>query len=242
MTEPTKPTYNNGAMPNPGPRVEGGIAAEDPVAAGAIRRYEERLARDPTSLAFAPLADAYRKAGRTQEAIRLCREGLARLPHYATARLILAKAYLEEGNTRDAVFELETVLKSSPRDAQAHRLAGEIHRKAGRLEQAASHLEQVAKLDPGDRESRVMLEALRGHGQILESSPFARVMADDTFATPTFGMLCLEHGLVDEAVQIFLRFAKRNPGHARAWEWLNEALEAKTQRRRGTERDAGVDR
>jgi tetratricopeptide (TPR) repeat protein len=60
----------------------------------AMRRHEERLARDPGSLAFAQLADLYRKAGRTQDAIALCRQGLARYPQYATARLILAKAWL----------------------------------------------------------------------------------------------------------------------------------------------------
>ena len=35
----------------------------------AIRRHEERLTRDPDSLAFAQLADLYRKAGRTGEAV-----------------------------------------------------------------------------------------------------------------------------------------------------------------------------
>ena len=62
--------------------------------------------RDPTSLAFAPLADAYRKVGRTREAINLCREGLARFQHYTTARLILAKAHLDDGNPEAALAEL----------------------------------------------------------------------------------------------------------------------------------------
>jgi len=63
-------------MANPIPQVGGAVAAPDPVAAGAIRRYEERLAKDPAGLAFAPLADAYRKAGREEDARSL----LARRP------------------------------------------------------------------------------------------------------------------------------------------------------------------
>src|SRR5712692_6543950 len=97
-------------MANPIPQA-GGAAAEDPVAASAIRRYEERLARDPASLAFAPLADAYRKAGRTREAINLCREGLGRFPHYTTARLILAKAYLDADDVEAGLAERETLLE-----------------------------------------------------------------------------------------------------------------------------------
>ena len=116
--------------------------------------------RDPTSLAFAPLADAYRKVGRTREAINLCREGLARFQHYTTARLILAKAHLDDGNPEAALAELGVILEASPRDVQAHRIAAEIHRKAGRWEEARQHLERVVKLDAADRESRLLLEAL----------------------------------------------------------------------------------
>ena len=51
---------------------------EDGVLTAAIRRQEERVRRDPASLAFAQLADLYRKAGRTREArlgheIRSCK-------------------------------------------------------------------------------------------------------------------------------------------------------------------------
>ena len=63
-------------MVQPVPRAGSGVAAEDAAHAAVIRRYEERLFKDPSSLAFAPLADAYRKGGRIQDAIRLCEEGL----------------------------------------------------------------------------------------------------------------------------------------------------------------------
>lgn len=52
------------------------MPVDDPAIAGAIRRHEERLAKDPTSLVFAQLADLYRKAGRTREAVTLRLEGL----------------------------------------------------------------------------------------------------------------------------------------------------------------------
>jgi tetratricopeptide (TPR) repeat protein len=218
-------------MANPIPQ-GGGAAAEDPVA-GAIRRYEERLAKDPASLAFAPLADAYRRVGRTREAIDLCREGLGRFPHYTTARLILAKAHLEDGNAEAALAELGVILQSSPKDAQVHRLAAGIHRRAGRLEEARQHLERVVTLDAGDRESRLLLETLAAEGRTSEGSPLGRVLADDTFATMSMGALCLEQGLNDEAAQIFLRLTRKNPGDARARARLEEALRAKTQKRKG---------
>ncbi len=214
------------------PLAGGDTPVEDPAASSAIRRYEERLAKDPASLAFAPLADAHRKAGRPREAIRLCREGLERFPEYATARLILAKALLDDGDLEAALGEVRGILDRSPADAQAHRLAGELERRAGRLDGALGHLRQVVALDPSDRESRVRLEVLEGGGKVPGGSALERLLDDDTFATMSFAMVCLEQGLVDEAAQIFLRILKKDPGHGQARRRLDEALRVKTQKRK----------
>jgi|RhiMetdeSRZDD1v2_1073273.scaffolds.fasta_scaffold97652_3 tetratricopeptide (TPR) repeat protein len=211
----------------------GAIAVADDAGAELIRRYEERLARDPASLAWAPLADAHRKAGRPRQAIELCREGLRRSPHYHTARLILAKALVDEGDGEAALAELGAALDAGARDAGAHRLAGEIHRRAGRLEPAAAHLAEAVRLDPEDREARLVLDSLRAAGRVPEASPLAGLLADDTFATLAFGALCLEQGLAEEAAQIFLRLLRHDPGNARAREGLDQALRVKTQRRKG---------
>ena len=221
-------------MANPVSPLGGTLTPDDPATLNAIRRYEERLARDPTSLAFAPLADAYRKAGRIADAVRLCREGLARFPHYVTARLILAKALLDGGDPDGAMEEVQAILEASPREAQAHRLAGDLYRRAGALGDAVGHLEQAVRLDPGDRESRALLDVLGAGGSVSDGSALKQILADDTFATLSFGALCLEQGLVDEAAQIFLRLLGRDLGHARAREGLEEALRLKTQRRKGS--------
>jgi tetratricopeptide (TPR) repeat protein len=216
------------------PRAGADVAAEDPAARSAIRRYEERLAKDPGSLAFAPLADAYRKAGRSRDAIRLCREGLGRFPEYATARLILAKALLDEGDLEAALAEVQAMLDRNPTDAQAHRLAGDLERRRGRLEAAASHLRQAVALDPSDRESRVLLEVLEGSAKPASASTLDRLLADDTFATMSFATVCLEQGLVDEAAQICLRLLRKDPAHGEARRTLEEALRIKTQKKKGS--------
>ena len=219
-------------MAHPAPRATGEMAEED-AAAAAIRRYEERLARDPGSLAFAPLADLYRKIGRTRDAIGLCREGLGRVPGYSTARLILAKALLDEGDAEGALAEVEAILAASSTDVPAHRLAADLHRRAGRLPEAVAHLRHVVALDPADRDARVMLEILGG-APPAESSPLRRLLADDTFVTVSFGSACLDQGLVDEAAQIFVRLLQKDPNNARARQRLDEALRLKTQRRKGS--------
>ena len=102
------------------------VAGDETQLEAAIKRAEERLAREPDSLVFAQLADLYRKGGRTGDAILCCREGLRRWPHYTTARLILAKTLVAEGQLDAALAELGAILQTSPKDVQCHRLAAEV--------------------------------------------------------------------------------------------------------------------
>ncbi|HZO43506.1 MAG TPA: tetratricopeptide repeat protein [Methylomirabilota bacterium] len=209
------------------------MPGEDQAIVGAIRRQEERLARDPASLAFAQLADLYRKAGRTRDAVALCRNGLTRYPHYTTARLILAKALVADGQLAPAQAELEAILEVSPKDVQSHRLVAEVQRRLGHIDEAVRHLEAAIALDPSDRESQGLLALLRGSEPAAGGAiGLARVLSDDTFATVTFGALCLEQGCVDEAAQIFTRILRKNPDHREAREKLEGALRAR-QRRKG---------
>lgn len=189
------------------------------------------MARDPTSLAFAPLADAYRKAGRIREAIALCQDGLGRYPHYFTARLILAKALIADLREDEALAELTVLVKQSPDDVQCHRLLADLHRRRGNPDRAIQHLERVAVLDRADREARATLDLLRGSeppGQGL-----GRLLEDETFVTATFGNLCLRQGLLDDAAQIFVRLLRKDPENREARERLEETLRARIQRRKG---------
>jgi tetratricopeptide (TPR) repeat protein len=218
-TEATAP-YNRTAMP-----------ADDVALAATIRRQEERLAKDPTSLAFAQLADLYRKAGRPADAIATCRSGLQRYPHYTTARLILAKTLLTENDPAAALAEIEAILQVSPKDVQCHRLAAEAHRRMGRVDAAVQSLESAVAVDPGDRESRALLTVLRADASVGEAAGVARLLADDTFVTPAFGALCLEQGLAEEAAMVFTRLLRQDPENTDTRERLELALRARSRRK-----------
>jgi len=209
------------------------MSVDDPALAAAIRRHEERLARDPASLAFAQLADLYRKAGRTRQAVAVCRNGLLRYPHYTTARLILVKALAAEGQLEPALAEIAAILEVNPNDLQCHRLAAEIHRRLGHIDRAVTHLEAAVRLDPGDRESRSLLGLLHATTPSAgEASGLQRVLADETFVTIAFGTLCLEQGCVEEAAQAFTRILRKDPDNHEARERLETTLHAR-QRRKG---------
>src|SRR5438067_3282282 len=169
------------------------MSPQDLALAAAIRRYEERLSKDPASLGFALLADLYRKAGRVDEAVATCREGLGRHPHYATARLILAKALVGRQDFTEALSEIDTILRVNPKDVQCHRLAAEMYRRLGRLDDAVQHLERAATLDPAERESHTLLGLLRAEGPVGDPA-VARQLADAPFVPDALGTAALEQG------------------------------------------------
>jgi tetratricopeptide (TPR) repeat protein len=101
-----------------------------------IEELRRRIQQDPASLAFAPLAEEYRRAGRLDEAIRTCRTGLKRHPDYATARATLGRALLEQGMVDAAFVELAAVLEVAPEHLGALRGLGEIHSRRGEIDEA----------------------------------------------------------------------------------------------------------
>ncbi|MBI2080772.1 MAG: tetratricopeptide repeat protein [candidate division NC10 bacterium] len=128
--------------------------------AAEIAKYEARLASEPRSRIFAQLADAYRKAGRLDEAIRTCRAGLRDHPTYASARMVLGRALSEKGQLREAEKELAIVLELSPGNTVAHRLLGDLAAAQGRRDEARGRYETALGLSPQDREAREALQRL----------------------------------------------------------------------------------
>jgi tetratricopeptide (TPR) repeat protein len=103
----------------------------------SIEQLERRVKADPMSIAFATLAEEYRRVGRFQEAIDICRAGLDRHPAYLSARVTLGRALVEIGALAEAEVELERVLAAAPENLAAIRGLAEIHHRRGEIPEAA---------------------------------------------------------------------------------------------------------
>ena len=107
-----------------------------------------RVERDPGSIAFAQLAEEYRRAGQLDQAILTCRAGLAIHPEYTSARVTLGRALLASGRPDDAGAELRLVLAETPHNVAAIRALAETCREQGRLQEALTHARDVLRLAP----------------------------------------------------------------------------------------------
>ena len=101
-----------------------------------IEELKRRVQMDPASIAFAALAEEYRRAGRFEESVATCLAGLQRHPAYLSAHVTLGRAYLELGEHDKARNELERVLRAAPENLAAIRGLAEIHHRRGELAEA----------------------------------------------------------------------------------------------------------
>src|SRR3954471_14110712 len=96
-----------------------------------IEELRRRVQADPASIAFAALAEEFRRVGNYADAIETCRTGLQRHPAYLSARVTLGRALIETGDYVGAREELETVLRSAPENLAARRGLEQIHEQLG---------------------------------------------------------------------------------------------------------------
>lgn len=131
-----------------------------------LQRWSEEVARDAGAPSFVPLADAYRRQGNREAAIRVCMRGLERNPSNVEAHLLLARIYLETGDRERAHDEWGFALHLDAENFEAHRGVGFVHLERGDFGTARRHLDRAAAARPDDPAVQealtVLTERLRG--------------------------------------------------------------------------------
>jgi len=89
------------------------VGPEMPPDMGMIPADDILLAPEPREASFARLAEAYRKEGLLGDAVRICRDGLARFPASWPGRIVLGRILLEQGAVEEAYDELEHVRREA---------------------------------------------------------------------------------------------------------------------------------
>ena len=115
-----------------------------------LEDLRRRVQQDPSSIAFAQLAEEYRRAGQAQDAVDASRAGLAIHPTYLSARVTLGRALLELNQLDDARQEFELVRKSAPDNLAAIRGLAEIYHRSGSLVDALAQYRAALALARND--------------------------------------------------------------------------------------------
>lgn len=134
----------------------GGGGKYSPMIYEYLRRWQE----DPTSRVFAPLAEAYRKAGMVDEAIEIAQDGVRIHPNYLGGRVALARALFDRQRYHEVIEHLEMPMQNAPDNLAGQRLLAESFLMTGRVAEALTSYKLLLYFAPMDLEAAKMVKEL----------------------------------------------------------------------------------
>lgn len=125
-----------------------------------IEYFSKKLEDEPKSKVFMPLAIAYLKLEKYDEAIEITSNGLDLNPEYLGAKTLLAQAFLGKGMLNEAKGLLVEVAAFSEGNYKAQKYLGEIYRIEGNMEKALYYYRSASLSAPEDYELRGLIDEL----------------------------------------------------------------------------------
>src|SRR5437660_1722716 len=162
-----------------------------------IEKLEKRWAENPKGRNFAPLADAYRKAGELDRAIELCTAGLERHPDYVSAHIVFGRCLIDQKNDPGASAVFRKVLALDPENVLALKILAEIAARGGRYDEAADWLSRLLSADPMNGDAAEALARAKGRAAQLTATatpdPVARLVPEAARPPQRNRDLVIEH-------------------------------------------------
>jgi len=178
-----------------------------------IENFSRRLAQDPHSRVFAPLADLLRQAGRLNDALELLDDGLARHPEYISALVIKGQTLLEAGFADQARSVLANALELDGENIVVLRLLTDEARGRQAWTESIPLLEKLMVLEPDDdRWQSALAEARRSAAREVTPAPEPAESLDSDFTTMTLVDIYLAQGYRGKALAALSQMAAREPG------------------------------
>jgi tetratricopeptide (TPR) repeat protein len=127
-----------------------------------IDKLERRLRENPEGRTFAPLADAYRKAGDVPRALEILKTGLQLHPDYLSASIVLGRCHLDLGDLASAEGAFRRVLELDKENVIAIKALADITERQARFDESEHWLSYLLSIDGSNEEARLQLQRLDG--------------------------------------------------------------------------------
>ncbi len=138
---------------------------------GELEKLERRWAENQLGLTFAPLAEAYRKAGDSARALLLLQTGMSQHPNYIPAHIVRGRCHLDTQSDAEAELSFLRVTELDPENVIALKSLAEISERAGRLPEAMRRLEMLLDVDRNNEEARGHLDRIREVFASMNAAP-----------------------------------------------------------------------
>jgi hypothetical protein len=106
---------------------------------------------------FAPLAEAYRKAGMFEDALGALEIGLSRHPKYIPGHIVSGRCYLDLKDEVKAEESFSKVMELDPENVIALKALADLAERHGRREVAIERLQRLLDFDPANEDALAQL-------------------------------------------------------------------------------------
>ena len=117
-----------------------------------IEQFKQRYEKDPSSKAFAPLCEAYRKAGQHEEALKILKKSVKKHPKYVFGTIVLARCYVDLSQEQDAYDILKPIVDEYIENIALQRLFADVCHALVRNNEELESLKRILFYLPSDIE------------------------------------------------------------------------------------------
>jgi tetratricopeptide (TPR) repeat protein len=206
----------------------------------------KQVTGNPQFLAL--LGETERQLKRPGRAVEILEQALKADESFAQTRYYLGLALFDLGRRSEAVAELERVVQSAPSVPEPYVSLGTAYVEAGRFDEALKVLSLGTQIDPGRVDMRIqMARAYRSKGQLNEAdaqlkmalsrgaaalaSPFAEHQQAEFDLYLELGLLRVQQGRLESAIDAFQKVLDMDPKHALTNRYMAEARKRLQQER-----------
>ncbi|HET9099931.1 MAG TPA: tetratricopeptide repeat protein [Acidobacteriaceae bacterium] len=210
------------------------LQSDDPTQLSSVENnLKKAIALDPKSVnARLSLASLYAKTNRWPEAEQVSQDAIATDPKSITARAALAQIFLKEGNQPKAEDVLRKASQDLAEDPQGVSMLADYYAASGQMEKAKAEFSRLAAKHP----KNVLLQEdyirvlLQTKDYVTAKATVAALMKTNSSnpgVTALDGIVLLNQGDPNDAVNALLDGAKNFPQDAFIQYWLGKAALAK---------------
>ncbi len=182
-----------------------------------MHQHATHQAGEPHGRAFGPLAEALRKRGALDEALRVVLEGLSREPGHLPGQLVLSRIRMDQQDWPGAEVALRAALAIDPSHPGVLEGMADLADATGRQGEASAWREVLIESHPAEAPPAVSAPPSRASAGVPEEAEPAG--QEEFILTESLAGLYRRQGHLEKAMEVYEALAGRSP--------QNEALSAR---------------
>lgn len=116
-----------------------------------LAKYFDQYKKNPRSKVFAPLAEAYRKLGMIDDALKILKEGIRQHPNYALGYIVLSHCYYDLEKYELTYNTLRPIIAQNADNISLQKIFAQACIHLGHLEEALDTYKYLLFLSPRDK-------------------------------------------------------------------------------------------